>query len=40
MGNSEEMFDRLFHSLDSLKSNIEVISTQFKDTVLKLIKLE
>jgi arsenite-transporting ATPase len=31
-GNHEDTFDRLFTSLDSLKQNIEVISTQFKDT--------
>jgi arsenite-transporting ATPase len=31
--NSEMSFDKLFSSLDSLKSNIEIINTQFKDTV-------
>lgn len=32
-GSTEQTFDKLFKSLDSLKENIEVISTQFKDNV-------
>jgi hypothetical protein len=32
--NLEQNFDKLFHSLDSLKENIEVINKQFKDNVL------
>jgi arsenite-transporting ATPase len=32
--NLDNNFDRLFHSLDQLKSNIEVINAQFKDNVI------
>lgn len=32
--NHEDTFDKLFNSIDSLKANIEQISTQFKDTVI------
>lgn len=31
--NSEMSFDKLFNSLDTLKSNIEMINVQFKDNV-------
>jgi arsenite-transporting ATPase len=31
--NLDQNFEKLFNSLDSLKSNIEVINTQFKDNV-------
>lgn len=37
--NSEMNFDKLFNSLDTLKSNIEVINTQFKDNVRLTIKV-
>ena len=32
--NLDQNFDKLFNSLDQLKSNIEVINTQFKDYVI------
>lgn len=35
--NYEQNFDKLFHSLDTLKENIEVINTQFKDNVIYVI---
>lgn len=34
--NLDQNFDKLFHSLDTLKENIEVINTQFKDNVIFL----
>ena len=34
--NMDQNFDKLFNSLDTLKSNIEVINTQFKDNVSKI----
>jgi len=37
--NLDQSFEKLFNSLDQLKANVEVISTQFKDNVTKYLFL-
>jgi len=33
VNNFDEIFDKLFKSIETLKTSIEMISTQFKDSV-------